>query len=104
GVLQRPRPGMGRHTGGRLHLSKYRPGAQLEQGPAAAGPAAGPPAGHLYPVRRAARALGAIPWRTERHEPQPLYRIRGRGWLDMEGRVEGVDVGGSDPPRGAGRP
>src|SRR5438477_7322756 len=103
GVLQRPCSGLDRYPGGGLHLSEHRPGPQLEQGPTTTGPAAGPPAGHPYPVRRAARALGALPRRTERHESQSVYRVRDRGWLDMEGRAEGVDVGGSDPTRSAGR-
>src|SRR5207248_2261916 len=84
GVLQRPRPGMDRHTGGRLYLSEYRPRAQLEQGAATARPAAGPPAGHAHPVRGAARTLGVVYWRTERDESHPLYLLRDRGRLDLE--------------------
>src|SRR5439155_7834843 len=84
--------------------SEYRPGAQLEQGVAAAGPAAWSAAGHPYPVRRAARALGAVPWWSERHEPQPVHRVRHHGRIDLEGPDEGIDVRRSDPPGRAGRP
>src|SRR2546422_120598 len=54
-VLQRSGPGMDRYPGGRLHVSEHRPGAQLEQGAAAAGPAAESTPGHAHPVRRAER-------------------------------------------------
>src|SRR6266581_2208305 len=81
-VLQRPGPGMDRYPGGRLHLSEHRPGAQLEQGAATAGPADGPAPGHSHPVRGAAGALGALYGRTERHEPQPVHRLRDPGRID----------------------